>query len=192
MADDDTKVPGLFDQAALEALDKLSQSRRAPAAQGSVFGPRGAQADGAQAKLAEHVADAQRARTHLGVPVHQLVVLESGGVKADDEDAGFYLDSYTHGADPWRVPEGWSLVVTDVSVLGPLVVNDMNLPVTVLLSDDGRRRFATHVRVRESCHHRLGSGFVVTAGTTPRVKAPARELTVQLLGYLVEHPGAAG
>lgn len=127
--------------------------------------------------------------THLGVPVHRLLSLESGGARTPDDDARFYVDGAAAGGRAYAVPEGWSLVVTDISVLGPLVVNDMNMPVTILFGEGGHRRFSTHVHVRESCHHRLGTGIVVPSGASPRVKAPADEISVQLLGYLVEHPG---
>lgn len=133
--------------------------------------------------------DERASMTHLGVPVTRILSLESGGARTPDDDARFFIDGPSSGAGPFSVPEGWSLVVTDISVHGPLVVNDMNLPVTVLFSESGHRRFSTHVHVRESCHHRLGAGIVVPSGASPRVRAPADEIMVQLLGYLVEHPG---
>ena len=194
MSSDESAKPDLFDDAALKAIDDLSRARRAPATSGGAFGARAqaaalAAADGSQ-KLSEHVdASARGAMTHLGVPVTRLLSLESGGARTPDEEARFYIDGPAAGSGPYSVPDGWSLVVTDISVLGPLVVNDMNLPVTVMFTDDGHRRFSTHVHVRESCHHRLGAGIVVPSGASPRVRAPADEVTVQLLGYLVEHPG---
>lgn len=196
MSGDDSTKPDLFDDAAIKAMDDLSRARRAPADAGGAFGTRAqaaaaAAAEGPQ-KLAEHVDHAARASmTHLGVPVHRLISLESGGARTPEEEARFYVDGAAAGGAPYVVPEGWSLVVTDISVLGPLVVNDMNLPITILFGDNGYRRFSTHVHVRESCHHRLGAGIVVPSGASPRVRAPADEVSVQLLGYLVEHPGNA-
>jgi hypothetical protein len=130
-------------------------------------------------------------KTHLGVPVKQIVNLRTENIPNDN--AGGALFRYDREGDPFAVPPGFSFVVTDIFVdpVSPPNTTDAYLVVVNL----GGRLFDAKFIGAETRHFPLAGGMVIPAAAIP----DARNTTfssgaceVQLLGYFVKGEGLAG
>jgi hypothetical protein len=129
-------------------------------------------------------------KTHLGVPLRQIVNLSTESVPPDNNAKPLYYDRDALG-NPFAVPEGWAFVVTDVFV----EPDGVNQPATVtlgVLTFTGGRALTFEFEGSGTKHYPIAGAFTIPGGSTPDVRniAPSTGgINVQVLGYFVK--GAA-
>jgi hypothetical protein len=128
--------------------------------------------------------------THLGVPPRQVVMMQTLNLPSDNSSHPFLYDRLSFDVDQVTVPEGWSLVVTDLFV-HPGAVNDPNFFTLAVFTAANGRTLTFQFRGSEPKHVSLGSGLVVPSGMTPvgRNAGSTSSIEIQLMGYFVRAEG---
>ena len=128
--------------------------------------------------------------THLGVPPRQVVTLETLSLPNDNSSHPFLFDRLDFDVDQVTVPEGWSLVVTDIFV-HPNAVNDPNFLTFAVFTAANGRTLTFQFKGSEPKHVSFGSGMIVPSGTTPTARniSSTDSIAVQVMGYFVRAEG---
>lgn len=135
-------------------------------------------------------------KTHVGVPVHQIVHLETFNVDNDNSGGDiFYYDRQVNA--PFSVPEGFSFIVTDLFVDPATVgVDDSKYYLTVVnLTAQGIRTYTAAFGGTDTHHVRFTGGMVIPGGTEPTARnttSSATDVGVRMIGYFVKGNGLGG
>jgi hypothetical protein len=128
--------------------------------------------------------------THLGVPPRQVVMMQTLSLPSDNSARPFLYDRLDFDVDHVTVPDGWSLVVTDIFV-EPVAVNDPDFFTFAVFSPANGRTLTFKFKGSEPKHVSLASGLIVPSGTTPtgRNVGSTDSIEIQLMGYYVRAEG---
>jgi hypothetical protein len=129
--------------------------------------------------------------THLGVPPRQVVMIHTLNLPKDNSSFPFLYDRLDFNVGEVTVPEGWSLVVTDIFV-HPNTFNDPNLYTLAVFTAANGRTLTMEFKGSAPHHVSLGSGLVVPGGMTPTARNlpdSTGGVEMQLMGYFVKAPG---
>jgi hypothetical protein len=132
------------------------------------------------------------ARTHLGVPVHQVLNLSTDCLEPADAARPFFYDGNVDA--PFVVPPGYSFVLTDLVLdicYGSTPSNEQKT-LAVLVLDGESRFFLVRFLAPATRHLSFTAGLVVPAGAVFGGRYPLAgengaglRLRFQVLGYLV-------
>jgi hypothetical protein len=131
-------------------------------------------------------------KVHIGAKLGEILNLETDLVPNDGTTGhGFTFDG---NGPPFTVPDGFSLIVTDVNFVGfgGGAFSDV-YSVVVHLSENGERNLAARF-LGAGYARGLTTGYVVPPGVTPAVVNSASSIAgvqVQMQGYLVKGTGLA-
>jgi hypothetical protein len=138
--------------------------------------------------LAGASASAGGKKTHLGVPVGQILNLSTQDVPNDN--TGGHTFSYDYNGPPFVVPQGYSFVTTDIQIIPAIAgFSPTDEYLTVIYFDAVAGRFLPAAFLGAHYNQSFEAGFVMSAGTSPTVSntsVSANPVVVQLQGYLVK------
>jgi hypothetical protein len=129
-------------------------------------------------------------KTHLGVPLGQILNLSTQVVPNDN--TGGHTFGYDYNGPTFVVPQGYSFVVTDIEVVPAVAGFNPSDEYRTDIYFDPAGRFLTAAFLGASYNHSFASGFVIASGATPTVSnsaVSAYPVVVQLQGYLTKGSG---
>jgi hypothetical protein len=137
--------------------------------------------------------DRLTSRTHLNVTSRQIVHLATNClVDIAPNDGGIQFFNYDIGGNPFRVPKGFSFVITDI-IAGPcaLVPNlTQQRLIRIFVGNTGSRHFVATFTGHVPQHYALSGGLVVPEfGRLTAYNIFPADAIVQVLGYFVRGPG---
>ena len=143
------------------------------------------------AAFAPSAARAGGKKTHLGVPVNQIVNIRTEQIANDN--AGGALFRYDREGDPFVIPDDFSFVVTDILVEPTTGINTTD-PYLVVVNLGGRLFQARFVGAQTQ-HYELGGAMVMPGGAVPEARnttSSTGPCEVQILGYFIKGRGLNG
>jgi hypothetical protein len=129
-------------------------------------------------------------KTHLGVPIGDLVSLETLVVPNDNSSGHQFF--YDRTGPAFSVPDKWSLVVTDIAIQqnsGTFSSSDLHL---VVINFGLNRSMFLRWTGGGGFYRSMTTGIVIPPGSTPTVRNTDYStygVIVQIEGYLVKGEG---
>jgi hypothetical protein len=141
--------------------------------------------------LAATSASAGGKKTHVGGNSSQILNLVTSVVPNDNSGGHTFQSDYS--GPTFSVPEKYSFVVTDISVLpqGSFAPTE-NYLVVINIDNGGSRLFIAQFTGGGGFYQSLTTGLVMPAGTTPTARntiSSSNSVSVQLRGYYVKGEG---
>jgi hypothetical protein len=132
-------------------------------------------------------------KTHLGVPPSQVVNISTFSVPNNNAGgAPFFYDRNSNS--PFTVPEGFSLVVTDIFI-EPADLSAANDYLVVIGLDGGESRTMSIFALEPQDRHVAFSGAMIMSSGAPTARNTSSSTTacdVRILGYFVKGEGLDG
>ena len=146
---------------------------------------------GALVLLVTMSASAGGKKTHVGGSSSQILNLVTSVLPNDNSGGHTFQNDYS--GPSFSVPEKYSFVVTDISVLpeGSFAPTD-NYLVVINIDNAGSRLFIARFTGGGGFYQSLTTGLVMPSGTTPTARnttSSSNTVSVQLRGYYVKGDG---
>jgi hypothetical protein len=131
--------------------------------------------------------------THLRVHQKAIACAASMAIAPDNTSGHrFYYDR--QASTVFAVPQGWSFIVTDITVSAsplqpPMPDPNRYILATVHFTNGGERSFNVAVLSDATAHYQLGGAYVIPGGHTPEFRNTmfsTSHAEARLLGYFIK------